>query len=121
MSFLVYVLVIIFVTSQISDPGECSRKQINFRLNKSKYLPNYVIETRQAETELECGIHCVSHESCVSVNYKTSEIGKGLCELNNKALEENVDHDERVDRPDFSHLYIIKAVRKIQTLFDSGI
>ena len=109
MPFLQHVLVIILIISQIPEPGQCSKKQAKFHLNKSKYLANHVIETRQAETELECGIHCLGHGSCVSVNYKTSGIDKGLCELNNKALEEITDHDERVDNPDFSHLYIIKT------------
>jgi hypothetical protein len=50
----------------------------------------------------------------VSVNYKTSGIGKGLCELNSKTLQEITDKDENVKNPDFNHLYIIEMVRKIQ-------
>ena len=119
MSFLQHVLVIILIISQIPQPSECSIRQAFVHINKSKYLANHVIETRQAKTELECGIHCLGHESCVSVNYKTSGIGKGLCELNDKALEDITDHDKIMNNHDFSHLYIIKKVRKIGELFDT--
>ena len=119
MSFLQHFLVIILIILQIEQLGECSIREAFFRLNKSKYLANHVIETRQAKTMLECGIQCFRHESCVSVNYKISGIGKGLCELNNKTLEENDDHDEGVDHPDFSHLHIIKTVRRIRALFET--
>ena len=112
MSFLIrqLFLVINLIILQIPQFGECFVRQGFFRINRSKYLANHVIETRQAKTELECGIHCIQRESCVSVNYKTSGIGKGLCELNNKALQ-NADHHEIMNNLDFSHLYIIKMVR----------
>ena len=48
------------------------------------YLANHVIEKKQAESELESGIHCVGKESCASAYFKTSGDGKGLCELNRK-------------------------------------
>ena len=112
MSILAQVLVIILIISQIPQPGECSIREAFFRVDKNKYLANHVIETRQAETEFECGLHCVRHGSCVSVNYKTSGIGKGLCELNSKTLQQIADQNENVNNPDFSHLYIIKMVRK---------
>jgi hypothetical protein len=97
--------------------GECSIKQAFFRIDKQKYLANHVIETKQAESELQCGMNCVGVGSCTSVNYKTSGIGKGLCELNSKTLQEISDPDENMHNPEFSHLYIIKKVRKIRTLF----
>ena len=105
------------IISKLPQPGECSIREAFFRVDKNKYLANHVIETRQAETEFECGLHCVRHGSCVSVNYKTSGIGKGLCELNSKALRDIADQEKSVkvvNDPDFSHLYIIKKVRKIQ-------
>ena len=104
---------IILIISQIPEPGECLTRQAIFRIDKRKYLGNHVIETRKADTELECGMHCVGHGSCVSVNYKTAGIDKGLCELNNKTLREVTDNDDSMNDPDFSHLYIIKEVRKI--------
>ena len=52
--------------------------QALFRKNKQEYLANHVIATKQAATELECGLHCVRHGSCLSVNYKISGFGKGL-------------------------------------------
>ena len=117
MPFLQHVLVIIQIISQITQPGECSIGHEDFfHIDESKYLANHVIESRQAKTKLECGIHCVRHGSCVSVNYKTSGIGKGLCELNNKTLQ-NANDYEIMKNPDFSHLYIIKTVRRIRELF----
>ena len=53
----------------------------------------------------------------MSVNYKISGIGKALCELNNETLQENAHHDEIMNNPDFSHLYILKTVRRIRELF----
>ncbi|XP_028393220.1 neurexin-4-like [Dendronephthya gigantea] len=55
-------------------------------------------------------MHCVAHGSCVSVNYKTSGIGKGRCELNNKTLQDASDNDGSTSHPEFKHLYIIKKI-----------
>ena len=97
--------------------GECSIKEASFLINKQKYLANHVIETKQAEGELQCSTHCVRVGSCVSVmNYKTSGIGKGLCELNSKTLQEISDPDENMHNPEFNHLYIMKKVRKLRAL-----
>ncbi len=112
MCFLVCLLVIILI-SKITQPGECLVRQAVFRRNEKKYLANHVFETRQAETELECGMQCVGHGSCASVNYKTSGNGKGLCELNSKTLREISDVDRSMHNPEFNHLYIIKTVREI--------
>ena len=101
------------IISQIPQPGECSNEQDYLSIIIGRYLANHVIETRQAETEFECGLHCVRHGSCVSVNYKTSGIGKGLCEFNSKTLRDIADHEKSVkvvNNQDFSHLYVIKMV-----------
>ncbi len=103
----------------MTQPGECLVSQAVFRIKKQKYLANHVLETRQAETELECGMHCVGHGSCASVNYKTSGNGKGLCELNKKSLREI--SDESMHNPEFNHLYIIKTVRKLRAYFDTAV
>ena len=107
--------VLIFV-SQITQPGECLIKQAVFHRKKQTYLANHVIETKQAESELQCGMHCVADGSCASVNYKTYGIGKGLCELNNKTRPETSDADKKTN-PEFNHLHVIKKVRKVRTLF----
>ncbi len=101
--------------SKITQPGECS-KQAVFRRNKQKYLANHVIATKQAGSEIECGMYCVRDGSCASVNYRTSEIGKGRCELNKKTLQETPDVDGSVHDPDFNHLIVIKLVSKIMNL-----
>ena len=103
----------------MTQPGECLVSQAVFRIKKQKYLANHVLETRQAETELECGMHCVGHGSCVSVNFKTFGNGKGLCELNKKTLREI--SDGSMHNPEFNHLYIIKAVRKLRAYFDTAV
>ena len=106
--------------SKIPQPGECSNGQAVFRIKKQKYLADHVIEAKQTETELECGMHCVAHGSCASVNYKTSGNGKGLCELNSKTLRETSDDDESTRNPEFNHLYLIGRVRKIYA-FDTTV
>ena len=116
MCFLVCLLVLSLI-SKMTQPGECLAWQAVFRIKKNIYLANHVLETRQTETELECGMHCVGHGSCASVNYKTSGNGKGLCELNNKTLREI--SDESMHNPEFNHLYIIKTVRKLRAYFDT--
>jgi hypothetical protein len=68
------------------------------------------MKTKQAETELQCGLHCVADGSCASVNFKTSGIGKGLCELNSKILQDTSDADGSLHNSEFNHLYIIKKV-----------
>ena len=84
-----------------------------FRVNKQQYLANPVIETKQAPSESECIFHCVGEESCSSVNYKTSGIGKGLCELNSKSgLQGTSEDGERTHSPEYNHLYIIEKAKK---------
>jgi hypothetical protein len=106
---LTSICVLFFMISKISQ-GECSIKQASFVINKQKYLANHVFETKQAESELKCSMHCVRVGSCVSVNYKISGIGKGLCELNNKTLKEISDADGSMHNSEFNHLDIIKKV-----------
>ena len=111
MAALLSICALIFI-SEIPQPGVCS-KQAGFHRNVKKYLSNHVIETKQAVSELECGILCVRHGSCESVNYKTSGIGKGRCELNNRTVQETSDPDEKTHNPEFNHIAIIKPVSKI--------
>ncbi|XP_028403166.1 neurexin-4-like [Dendronephthya gigantea] len=99
--FLVFVL------------GECS-KQVVFRKNKQKYLANHVIETKQAEFEFECGLLCARHESCASINYKTSGADKGRCELNYKTAKARTDDEEETNY-EFNHLVIIKPIETSST------
>jgi hypothetical protein len=112
------ICALIFV-SQLTEPGKCSTEEAIFRRKEQTYLANHVIKTKQAETELECGMHCVADGSCGSVNYKTSGIGKGLCELNSKTQQEASDADGSMHNPEFNHLYIVKKVRKIRALLGS--
>ena len=46
--------------SQLTQPRECSTEEAIFRRKEQTYLANHVIKTKQAETELECGMHCVA-------------------------------------------------------------
>ena len=108
MAVLYIVCMLIFAIEKIPQPGKCLIKEAVFRINEKEYLPNYVIETKQAQSELQCGMQCVAKESCASVNYKTSGVGKGLCELNSKPSRQEI--SKRLHKPEFNHLYIIKKV-----------
>ena len=80
-------------------------------------MANQVIEIKQAKTELQCVMHCLGERSCASVNYKTSGIDKGLCELNSKTLQETSDAGGRIHNPEFNHIYIFKKVKIIYELY----
>ena len=90
--------------------GILACKQITFKRNEQKYLANHVIEAKQAGSELDCGLHCIADKSCASVNYKTSGVGKGRCELNNKTVEKTSEVDDKIHDPEFNHLVVIKRV-----------
>ena len=111
MSSFAQFFVLAVLILKLPQPGECEDEQAIFDIKKEKYLPYHVIETKQADSVLECAMHCLEVKSCVSVNYKTSGVGKGLCELNNKTLLEVSDGDGRIHHPEFVHLYIIETVR----------
>jgi hypothetical protein len=109
MTVLLSICALIFV-SQIIQPGECLVEQAIFHKKEQTYLANHVIQTKQAETELECNMACIADGSCASVNYKTCGIGKGLCELNSKTLEDISDADGSLHNPEFNHHCIIEKV-----------
>ena len=109
MKILLNIYALIFI-SEIPQ-AVLGTKQAFFRKNEQKYLANHVIETKQAGSELECGLHCVRDGSCASVNYKTSGDGKGRCELNDKTLQEIPDEGTR--DPEFTHLAAVNEVSKI--------
>ena len=109
MKIFLNIYALIFVTK--IPQGVLGTKQAFFRRNEQKYLANHVIETKQADSELECGLHCVGDGSCASVNYKTSGDGKGRCELNDKTLQEIPDEGRR--DPEFTHLAVDNEVSKI--------
>ncbi|XP_028393313.1 uncharacterized protein LOC114517711 [Dendronephthya gigantea] len=110
MAVVLSVSAFIFI-SRILQPGECLVAQAFFRKKDGEYLANHVLEKKHAETELECSMYCIRHGSCVSVNYKTSGIGKGRCELNSKTIEDASDDEGRIRDPDFKHLYVIKKIQ----------
>ena len=97
----------LILVSKIPREGVCT-EEATFRRNEQQYLSNHVIETKQADSELECGLYCVADGSCASVNYKTSGINKGRCELNSKTLQEA--SDEKTYNPQFTHLAVVKRV-----------
>lgn len=85
-------------------------EQAIFRKSEQKYFPNHVMQTKETNSELECGLHCVAEKSCTSVNYKTRGMGKGRCELNNKTVEKTADFDNKIHHPEFNHLAILIEV-----------
>ena len=101
---------LVFFWMAITQPGESlASEEAIFKRNEQKYLANHVIETKQAGSELDCGLHCIADKSCASVNYKTSGVGKGRCELNNKTVEKTAEVD-KIHDPQFNHLVIVKQV-----------
>ncbi len=65
-------------------------EQILLHKQAAKYLPDSVIARRDVESELECSVFCRRYKGCLSVNYKVSGLGQGLCELNNKTISDKV-------------------------------
>ena len=102
---------LIFVWIAITQLEESfASEQAIFKRSEQKYLAYHVIETKQANGEVECGLHCIVDKSCTSVNYKTSGIGKGRCELNNKTAEETSDAHDKIHHPEFNHIAVIERV-----------
>ena len=91
------------------EQGFCTKQALLLR-NKGKYLANHIIETKQADSEFKCGTHCVANKACMSVNYKTSAVGIGRCELNDKTGREVPDEERH--EPEFIHLAAFKRVSK---------
>ena len=107
MMIFVSICTLIFIF-QI-EQGFCTKQALLLR-NEAKYLANHIIETKQADSEFECGTHCVANKACMSVNYKTSAVGIGRCEINDKTVRE-VPDEERHDL-EFIYLAVFKRVSK---------
>ena len=111
MQFYLSTCALVFFWIAITQQGGIlASDQTIFKRNEQEYLANHVIETKQADSELDCGLHCIADKSCASVNYKTSGVGKGRCELNNKTVEKTPDVDDKIHDPEFNHLVVIKRV-----------
>ncbi len=83
-------------------------KHATFKRKTGKFLPDSVIATKYAESELECSTHCTRLDACLSVNYKASGVKQGLCQLNNKTHSEKL---RLVSDEKFVHFSVIKRVR----------
>ena len=101
---------LVFLWIVTKQTGESLASEVIFKKSKQTYLPNHVLKTKQADSEMECGLHCTEDESCASINYKTSGIGEGRCELNIKTVEETSGVDEKIYHPEFNHLAVIEQV-----------
>ena len=102
---------LIFVWIAITQLEESfASEQAIFKKSEQKYLADHVIEKKQANGEVECGLHCIADKSCTSVNYKTSGIGKGRCELNNRTAEETSDIHDKIHHPEFNYIAVIERV-----------
>ena len=102
---------LVFFWIAITQPGKSlASEEAIFKRNEQEYLANHVIETKQADSELDCGLHCIADKSCASVNYKTSGVGKGGCELNSKTVEKTHEVDDKIHDPEFNHLVVIERV-----------
>ena len=99
----------LLLTLKILQPVDSSMQAV-FRRKEQTYFANHVIATTQAETELECGLHCVADGSCLSLNYKISGVNKGRCELNNRTLQETSEGSQETTS-EFNYLYVVEKVR----------
>ena len=107
----VYLSVLVFFCISATEIEEIlACENVRFQESEQKYLPNHVMKTKQADSDLVCGLYCIADKSCTSINYKTSGIGKGRCELNNKTAEGTSDVDEKIHHPEFNHLVVIERV-----------
>ena len=106
----------LFLIPSITRIVQCSEQAV-YRRYKQKYLANHVLQTKQAESELHCGLLCFRHQLCASVNYKTSGTGKGRCELNYKKLDRASYADEEKKSLEFNHLDMIDLVSKRTHIF----
>jgi hypothetical protein len=79
-----------------------------FKRKTAHYLPDSVITTKYAKSELECSMHCTSIDACLPANYKASGVDQGLCQLNNSTKSENLG---LVSDDKFVHISIVKRVR----------
>jgi hypothetical protein len=93
-----------------------SAEQMLFHKQVTRYLPNSVIATSYAESELECSILCTRRKGCLSVNYKANGHDRGLCELNDKTISKEV----AVPDADFVYLGVPVKVCIILQYFLKG-
>ena len=55
---------LVFLWLETTQPGESlACEQVRFQKSKQKYLANHVMKTKQADSELECAVHCVADKS----------------------------------------------------------
>ena len=100
-TILVYVQFFAFIRYGVT------MKHATFKRKTGQYLPDSVITTKYAESELECSMHCTRLDACLSVNYKASGVDQGLCQLNNRTSENlGLVADDK-----FVHLSIVQRVR----------
>ena len=95
---------------KILESTKAETQSVSFQRKEKTYLPNHVYERKQTDSQLACCLSCVRNESCASVNYKTSGIGKGLCELNKKAIQERSEVEGKIRDPEFNFLAKIMQV-----------
>ena len=112
MVYLTTCALVFFLMVTTQQGESLVSQQAIFKRNKQKYLANHIIETKQADSELKCGIHCLGDKSCTSVNYKTSGIGKGRCELNDKTVEKTCNVNDKIHDAEFNNLVVIRRVSR---------
>ncbi len=105
---LSFKTILVFAQCFASIGNGIAMKHAIFTRKTGKFLPDSVIATKYAESELECSMHCTSHDACLSVNYKTSGVDQGLCQLNNNTHSEKL---KLVSDEKFVHLSVIRRVR----------
>ena len=83
MAYSFKILQLIFVFFEFGQ----ALKQAVFQRQKAQYLPDSLMQTKYANSELECSLHCTKRDGCLSANYN---VRHGLCELNNKTISKKM-------------------------------
>ena len=97
---------IVQTVAYVVEMGRCSGNvQALFKRKENTYLANHVIRTEQSGSELQCAAFCSRESLCVSVNYKISGEKQGMCELNNKLLEDSIKNQRII--PEFVFLQMV--------------
>ena len=87
--------------------GWCSIQGF-FQRKEGRYLGDSAIRMEQTGSEFDCAALCSKEMLCVSVNYKNPGENQGMCELNNRTLEDS--QEDENEMPEFIYLEIVEWV-----------
>jgi hypothetical protein len=104
---------IAFLTLVIQSDG--ASKSSLFKLYNDRYLPNRLIKSVRAMSQVECSMMCSSEDECESWNMYEAVPGRN-CELNNATVKtESANHVlQKRNGATFGHRITLPIERKIK-------